>query len=136
MENRVIKIGEFCDVFKGETGIQKAIKGQFPLVVTAEKRSSHNKFQFDCKAVIVPLVSSTGHGHASINRIHYQEGKFALGTILCAIIVRDPSIINPKFLHIYLSYFKDKLLVPLMKGGANVTLTPKRIKTVEIILPN
>jgi type I restriction enzyme S subunit len=134
--NRKIKIGDYCDVVKGGIGIKKAIKGKYPLVVTAEKRLSHNEFQFDCKAVLVPLVSSTGHGHASIKRIHYQEGQFALGTILSAIIIKDENIINPKFLHIYLSYFKDHLLVPLMKGAANVTLSIKKIKTVEIVLPS
>jgi hypothetical protein len=36
------------------------------LVVTGEDRKSHNEFQFDCEAVIIPLVSGTGHGHASI----------------------------------------------------------------------
>lgn len=136
MGNRKIKIGDYCDVVKGGIGIKKAIKGKYPLVVTAEKRLSHNEFQFDCKAVLVPLVSSTGHGHASIKRIHYQEGQFALGTILSAIIIKDENIINPKFLHIYLSYFKDHLLVPLMKGAANVTLSIKKIKTVEIVLPS
>ncbi|WP_196888873.1 restriction endonuclease subunit S [Aureivirga sp. CE67] len=133
---RKIKIGDYCDVIKGGTGIKKAIEGEYPLVVTAEKRLTHNEYQFNCKAVLVPLVSSTGHGHASIKRIHYQEGKFALGTILSAIIIKDEGIINPKFLHIYLSYFKDHLLVPLMKGAANVTLTIKKIKSVEITIPS
>lgn len=136
MANRKIKIGDYCDIVKGGIGIKKAIAGKYPLVVTAEKRLSHNEFQFDCKAVLVPLVSSTGHGHASLKRVHYQEGKFALGTILSAIIVKDESVINPRFLYIYLSYFKDHLLVPLMKGAANVTLSIKKIKTVEIVLPS
>lgn len=136
MGNQIIKIGDYCDIIKGNIGIKKAIPGEYPLVVTAEDRLSHNEYQFDTTAVIIPLVSSTGHGHASIKRLHYQEGKFALGTILCAVIVKDTTIINPRFLYIYLSYFKDHLLVPLMKGAANVTLSIKRIKDVEIILPS
>lgn len=136
MSNRKIKLGDYCDIIKGGIGIQKAIPGEFPLVVTAEKRLSHNEYHFDNTAVIIPLVSSTGHGHASLNRIHYQEGKFALGTILCAVIIKDETILNPRYLYLYLSYFKDHLLVPLMKGAANVTLSIKRIKTVEIPLPN
>lgn len=136
MGNQIIKIGDYCDIIKGNIGIQKAIPGEYPLVVTAKDRLSHNEYQFDATAVIIPLVSSTGHGHASIKRLHYQEGKFALGTILCAVIVKDPTIINPRFLYIYLSYFKDHLLVPLMKGAANVTLSIKKIKDVEIILPS
>ena len=135
MSNRKIKLGDYCDIIKGAIGIQKAIPGAYPLVVTAEKRLSHNEYHFDNTAVIIPLVSSTGHGHASLNRIHYQEGKFALGTILCAVIIKDKTILNPRYLYLYLSYFKDHLLVPLMKGAANVTLSIKKIKTVEIPLP-
>jgi len=136
MSNKIIRLGDYCDIVKGATGIQKAIPGEFPLVVTAEERKSHNEYQFDTTAVIIPLVSSTGHGHASIKRLHYQEGKFALGTILCAVLIKDTTIINPRFLYIYLSYFKDHLLVPLMKGAANVTLSIKKIKNVELILPS
>lgn len=136
MGNKIIRLGDYCDIIKGSTGIKKAIPGEFPLVVTAEERQSHNEYQFDTTAVIIPLVSSTGHGHASIKRLHYQEGKFALGTILCAVLIKDTTIINPRFLYIYLSYFKDHLLVPLMKGAANVTLSIKKIKDVEIILPS
>ena len=136
MSNKIIKLGDYCDIIKGKTGIQKAVPGEYPLVVTAKNRLSHNEFQFDETAILIPLVSSTGHGHASINRLHYQEGKFALGTILCALIIKDSTIINPRFLFIYLSYFKDHLLVPLMKGAANVTLSIKKIKEVKIILPS
>lgn len=135
MDIKKVKLGELCKIVKGKTGIKKAISGQYPMVVTAEERISHNEYQFDNKAVIVPLVSSTGHGHASIKRLHYQEGRFALGSILAAIIVTDESILNPYFLYIYLSYFKDQLLVPLMKGSANVSLNINKIQSVEIYLP-
>lgn len=136
MSIRKVKIGDVCDIIKGSIGIQKAIPGEYPMVVTAEERASHNEYQIDGKAVITPLVSSTGHGHASIKRLHYQEGKFALGSILAAIIVRDESEINPYFLYIYLSYFKDQLLVPLMKGSANVSLSVKKIESIAIIIPS
>ena len=61
-------------------------------MVTAEKRITHNEYQFDGKAVIIPLVSSTGHGHASLKRVHYQEGKFAIGSILAAVVVKDEEV--------------------------------------------
>jgi type I restriction enzyme S subunit len=136
MANNKVLLSELCDTIKGKIGIQKATPGKYPMVVTAEERLSHNDFHFDSKAVIVPLVSSTGHGHASIKRIHYQEGKFALGSILAAITVKDEEVLDPYFLYIYLSYFKDQLLVPLMKGSANVSLNIKKIGTVEIVLPS
>jgi len=67
------RIEEVCDVIKGNTPTMKAIPGKYPLVVTAEKRKSCNTFQFDDEAVCIPLVSSTGHGHASIHRLHFES---------------------------------------------------------------
>ncbi len=128
-------LGELCTITKGITGIQKAIPGQYPLVVTAEERKSHNEYQFDDEAVVVPLVSGTGHGHASINRIHYQTGKFALGSILCAIIPKDKSILNAEYLFRFLNLNKDNELVARMRGMANVTLPIKEIAKIEIPLP-
>lgn len=127
-------LGELCTITKGITGIQKAIPGQYPLVVTAEDRKSHNEYQFDDEAVIVPLVSGTGHGHASINRIHYQTGKFALGSILCAIIPKDKSVLNAEYLFRFLNLNKDNELVARMRGMANVTLPIKEIAKIEIPL--
>ncbi len=129
------RLGDLCSIIKGETPIKQAVPGSYPLVVTAAERASHESYQFDCKAVIVPLVSSTGHGHASIKRINYQEGKFALGSILCAVIPKDEQRLNPKFLHVYFSYFKDQLIVPLMKGSANVSLSLGALADLKIIVP-
>lgn len=128
-------IGELCEVIKGITPIMKAVGKEYPLVVTAEERKTHNAWQFDCNAVCVPIVSSTGHGHASIKRIHYQQGKFALGNILVAIIPKDENILNAEYLYIYLSLMKDEILVPLMKGTANVSLTVNALKTAAITVP-
>ena len=130
MEFKTIK--DLCTVIKGATGISKAIKGEYPLVVTSEERKSHNEYQFDTKAVIVPLVSSTGHGHASLKRIHYQEGKFAVGSILCAIIPKDEILLSAEFLYHYLKLNKERELVSRMKGMANVTLPIKEIEKVPI----
>lgn len=129
------RLGDLCSITKGETPIKQAIPGCYPLVVTAAERASHESFQFDCRAVIVPLVSSTGHGHASIKRINYQEGKFALGSILCAVVPKDEKRLSAKFLHVYFSYFKDQLIVPLMKGSANVSLSVGALAELKIIVP-
>lgn len=129
------KLGEICTIIKGTTGIKKAIPGEYPLVVTAENRLSSNEFQFDAKAVCIPLVSSTGHGHASLKRLHYQEGKFALGNILAAVIPNDENLLNAEYLYYYLTFYKDSKIVPLMKGAANVALTINSIKTITIDIP-
>jgi type I restriction enzyme S subunit len=130
-----VKLGDLCIIEKGKTGIQKAISGEFPLVVTAEERKSHNEYQFDDEAVIIPLVSGTGHGHASIKRLHFQSGKFALGSILCAVIPKDKSILNAEYLFRFLNLNKERELVDRMKGMANVTLPIKEIAKIEIPLP-
>ncbi len=135
MNFKKVKLGDVCRIEKGITGILKAIPGQYPLVVTGEDRKSHNEFQFDEEAVIIPLVSGTGHGHASIKRIHYQKGKFALGSILCAVVPKNNMQLNAEFLYHFLDLNKEYELVARMKGMANVTLPLKEIAQVEIPLP-
>jgi len=126
------RLGNIANLQKGLTGIQSAIPGEFPLVVTAASRSTCDHYDFDGAATIVPMVSSTGHGHASLNRLHYQEGKFALGTILCAVFPIDEELISARFLFEYLTAFKDELLVSKMNGTANVTLTIGKIAEVPV----
>ena len=45
-----VRLDEVCNIYKGKTTITKAIPGEYPLVVTAENRASHNEYQFDCKS--------------------------------------------------------------------------------------
>ena len=130
-----VGLSELCTLEKGKTGLMKALPGKYPLVATGKDRRTCDTYQFDAKAVCIPLVSSTGHGHASLKYVHYQEGKFALGTILVAVIPKDEDILNAQFLHLYLSRLKDTVLVPLMTGAANVTLTVTKLKTVKVPLP-
>lgn len=134
-EWKKVKIGDICKIVKGTTGIASAEPGQYPLVVTAEERKTCATYQFDCEAVCIPLVSSSGHGKKSLKNVHYQSGKFALGTILCAVIPNNPQELDARYLHQYLQFYKDIILVPLMKGAANVSLSMKDIATVEFPLP-
>mgnify|MGYP001569049206 CR=1 FL=1 len=128
------RLGNLATLAKGLTGIQSAAPGPFPLVVTAEARSSCDHFDFDGTAAIVPMVSSAGHGKASINRLHYQEGKFALGNILCAVFPISEEILSARFLYEYLAAFKEDLLVMRMIGTANVSLTIGKIAEVPVPL--
>lgn len=131
-----VKLKMLCEFEKGSTGLAKAEPGEYPLVATGAKRKTCNAYQFDTKAVCIPLVSSTGHGHASLKNVHYQEGKFALGSILVALTSKDDNKLNIQFLHLYLSQLKDEVLVPLMSGAANVALSVKKIQDIEIPLPS
>ena len=129
------RLGECCHLEKGSTPIQRAIPGEYPLVVTTEKRRSSNTYQFDAPTVCVPLISSRGHGVASLNQVYYQEGKFALGNILCGVTPMDNSRLSASFLCYYLNYKKDALIVPLMRGGANVALTVDALSRVKVPIP-
>ncbi len=135
MEWQVYKLGDICNIEKGITGITKAIAGDYPMVALGEERRTHNEYQFDDEAVIIPLVSSTGHGHRSMKRIHFQSGKFALGSILCAVIPKNKNQVSAQFLYRYLDLNKEQELVSRMKGMANVTLPMNAIAEVNIPLP-
>ena len=126
---------EMCFLEKGKTPIQQATAGEYPLVVTTSERKSCNSYQFDANGVCIPLVSSRGHGVASLNHVYYQEGKFALGNILCAAIPKDTSLLNAKYLYYYFEQTKDYTIVPLMKGGANVSLHISDLEKIKIPVP-
>ncbi len=129
------RLEECCTLVKGKTPIQKAEPGEYPLVVTTSERRTCSTYQFDKPTVCIPLISSRGHGVASLNSVYYQEGKFALGNILCGVTPNDEDYLSAKFLLEYLNYKKDTLLVSLMKGGANVSLTVDSLRNVKIPIP-
>jgi type I restriction enzyme S subunit len=134
MPNTVLfaPLGDVAFIKKGPTGISSAKPGEYPLVVTAEGRLSCDHFDFEGACAIIPLVSSTGHGNASLHRLHYQEGRFALGSILAAVFPINSELISARFLFEYLSAFKEELLVSKMGGTANVSLSIGKIKEVPI----
>ena len=127
-----VRLADVAKLEKGPTAIQQANPGDYPLVTTAEARSFCDHFDFDGRAAIIPLVSSTGHGNAALKRLHYQEGKFALGNILCSAIPISEGIVTARFIFEYLTAFKEELLVSRMTGTANVTLTVGRIREIPI----
>ncbi|MGO6742375.1 restriction endonuclease subunit S [Rhizobium ruizarguesonis] len=129
------KLGNVTDIIKGTASAANEVPGEFPLVVTATERKTAQHFQFDGEAVCVPLVSSTGHGNAAINRLHYESGKFSVASILAAVIPKTRDV-SCKFLFYYLTALKDQILVPLMKGTSNVSLTVDKLKGVEISVPS
>ena len=101
----------------------------------AAERKSADRWDYEGKAVCVPLVSSSGHGKADIKRLHYQEGKFALANTMCAVFSKDEKILRTKFLHLFLSETCDDLLVPLMCGATNVTMDSSQLRDVLIPVP-
>ena len=135
-EPRWLRIGDICSIEKGVTGLAAATPGEYPLVATGAERRSAQTYQFDTPAVCIPLVSSTGHGKKTLNYVHFQDGKFALGTILAALIPKDKKALDARYLHTYLQMNKDRVLVPLMRGAANVSLSVSAISDINIPVPS
>lgn len=131
-----VALGELFHVEKGKVGIMAATPGAFPLVTTGEAFSSHVEPHFSGDAVCIPLISATGHGHASLKRLHHIQGDFAVGSILCACVNRDPSRVLARYVYYYLSACKDSVLIPLMQGTANMSMKVADIVGVPIPLPS
>lgn len=136
IEGSAVLLSSICNITKGTFPTLKTPEGEYSFVVTSEKRRSANAYQFDDEAVCIPLVSSTGHGHASLHRIHYENGKFALANIMAAITSKDKTKVLPKYLYYYLSFYKDELLVTLMRGVANVTIPISKLSNVAVKVPD
>ena len=135
MSHHTYKIGDVCTLTKGEYATLKTEPGKYPLVVTASFRRTANTYQMEGPAVCVPLISSTGHGHAALHRVHYEEGKFALANLLVALRPKDPAKCYAKYLYYFLTAKKDELFVPLMQGTANVSLKDTDVAGVRVTLP-
>ena len=135
MKRQRVPLGELCDLVRGSSPISKTPPGQYPLVTTGKENKTAENFQFDAEAVCIPLISSTGHGHASLKRVHYQAGKFALANLLAVALIKDRSVLSAKFLARYLMFAKDRLIVPLMTGAANMSISIDRLKTIPVEFP-
>lgn len=129
------RLGDLFTVEKGRIGIKAATPGNYPLVTTGERHLSHSEAHFTGDAVCIPLISATGHGHASIKRLHHIQGEFAVGSILCACVANDPERVSARYAYYYLSACKDRVLIPLMQGSANVSLKTSDIAEIQIPVP-
>jgi type I restriction enzyme M protein len=129
------RLKDVCTVIKGKSPTMKTPPGPYPFVVTAAVRKTADVFQFDGTAICIPMVSSTGHGHAAIHRVHFQTGKFAVANIMAALVVRNEKLLSPKFLYYYLWRHKDSKLVNLMAGTANTSLTLTDLEGVSVEFP-
>jgi type I restriction enzyme M protein len=130
------RMGDVCSIIKGKFPTMKTAPGPYPFVVTAAVRRTADSYQFDGAAVCIPLVSSTGHGHAALHRIHFQAGKFAVANIMAAVVVRNEQTLLPKFLYYYLWRHKDEKLVTLMAGTANTSLNLTDLGDVPVEFPD
>src|SRR5699024_11402331 len=96
---------------------------------------SSNTYQFEGEAICVPLVSSTGHGHASLKRVHYASGRFAVANIITALQSKADAEVSMRYLWLLLDHGRDDIIVPLMKGTANVSLSQNSLASATVLLP-
>ena len=129
------RLADMFSVEKGRIGIRAATPGQYPLVTTGEKHQTHSEAHFTGDAVCIPMISATGHGHASIKRLHHIQGEFAVGSILCACVADDARRVSARYAYYYLEACKETVLIPLMQGSANVSLKVSDIAGIQIPLP-
>ncbi|RZU49967.1 type I restriction enzyme M protein [Krasilnikovia cinnamomea] len=129
---------DLCNISKGQLPASKAVPGgEYRLVTTSEEPKFADSYHAEGESICIPLVSSTGHGHASIKRLTYvPSGKFSAATIVAILQVKDPGKVHPRFLYYYLEAHKDEILVPLMKGSANVSLSLSKIGSVSVPVPD
>lgn len=133
-ETKSASLGTVCSITKGIASSTKTASGQYPLIVTAEAWLTSADYQFVKDAVCVPLISSTGHGRATIKRIHYATGKFAVANLLAAVQPFNETELNTKFLYFVLDAAKDNIAL-LMKGAANVSMKVEDLAGFSIPLP-
>jgi type I restriction enzyme M protein len=144
LPNRVIhrddvplhRLGDLCEIRDGHSPNLATTPGDYVMVVPAEDRKTADHWDFERPAVCIPLVSAAGHGKADIKRIHYQEGKFALASTMCALFVKNEQVVRPRYLHIYLNAVCNDVLVPLMCGATNVTMSSDQLTDVLIPVPD
>jgi type I restriction-modification system DNA methylase subunit len=129
------RLDELFDIARGTIGAAQADGGEFPLITTSEEQKWHSSWTFDSEAICIPTVSSTGHGHASIKRIHYVSGKFSAATITVVLSKKENVDIHVPYVYWYLLAHKDELLVPLMRGSANVSLSDERLGKLRVPVP-
>lgn len=130
------KISTFYYFKKGSFPTQKTKEGNFSFVTVSGEERTANSYDVEGPAVCVPLISATGHGHASLKRLFYKEGKFALANIIGALLPKNNTKIIPEYLFHYLYTKKDEVLIPLMKGTANISLPKERLLNIELSYPD
>jgi hypothetical protein len=132
---RTERLGDICDLVKGAYPTEGTPPGPYPLVVTAEQFRSAASYQLEGEAVCIPTISSTGHGHASLKRVHFVSGKFAVANLLVAARPKPDSVVSARWLWLYLDQLRDQLIVPLMQGTANVNLRPSQLADIPVLYP-
>jgi len=131
---RLVAIGDVCTITRGKFSSTKTPPGPYPLVLTAAEPKTASSIQFENDAVCVPLISSTGHGKATLHRIHFGRGPFALADLLVGLQPTVGEELDTKFLYYALDGKRADIAL-LMKGAANVSMKPEDLAQFQIPMP-
>ena len=121
-------------IHSGRQAAASANGGLIPFATSAKELKGTDKWDFDAEAICIPTVSATGHGHAAINSVHRMSGKFAAATIT-AVLIPKSSEVDVDFVYNFLLTHKDEVLISLMRGATNITLSIERLRDLEIPMP-
>ena len=127
-------IGDLFDVENGRQAAASANGGDIPFATSSKDLKGADTWDFDSDAICIPTVSATGHGHAAINSVHRMSGRFAAATITAVLIPKSKDV-DVDFVYNFLLTHKDEVLVSLMRGATNVTLSIDRLMNLEIPYP-
>jgi hypothetical protein len=127
-------LSELFEISKGTIPAASANDGSYTFITSSEEPRRFDQWTKEGEAICIPTVSATGHGHASIKTIHYVNGKFAASTITAVLMKAAP--VHVPFVYYYLLAHKDELLVPLMRGAANVSLSLERLARLRVPVPS
>jgi len=131
---KMAELQEFCRIEKGKSSSSKTKPGDYPLVLTAKERKTADHYDFEGSAVLIPLISSTGHGKAVLNTVHRQNGKFAAADLL-AVIFPDEKVCLYEYLFHCLDSIKQQIAKNKMSGAANVSMKLHHLNDIQIPLP-
>ncbi|MBM1144619.1 N-6 DNA methylase [Alcanivorax sp. ZXX171] len=129
----LVRLGELFHIKKGRAAAASASEeGLYPFITSSLEWRKSDSYSFDSEAICIPTVSSTGHGHASINTIHYVKGRFQSASIT-AVLTPKKKGFSVERVYYYLLAHKDDLLVPLMRGATNKSLNIDRLP--DLLVP-
>lgn len=131
----IVKLGDIATLAKGKSSSTKTLPGNYPLVLTARERKTADHYDFEGNAVLIPLISATGHGKSDIRTIHYQSGRFAAANLL-AVVIPDSEKCNANYLQICINAQKDAIAKSRMSGAANRSMKVNDLNDVMIPMPS
>ena len=121
-----MKLGDICELEKGEIQSSKRVDGKYKLVSQSNSRT-HNEYKYDGKNVFVSCVARVGE-------IYYYDGKCHATTLLYNLKIKQDININPKYLYLVLK--DNPKTYACEKGSSNKSLNQNRFMNIKIPFPD